>query len=170
MRKEKIKYLDIIIRNTERLINIVNDLLVLSELEEEKIDEMTIEKLNISQLIKDIVNIFEEKIKEKNLNIVIESKKDISIESDPFKIEQIFINLIDNAIKYTPKKGTVYIAIEVSDKKVNLIVKDTGIGIPEKDIPFIFKRFYRSNEESKVAGIGLGLSLVNAIVKNTQEI
>ncbi len=157
-------YLDIIKKHTERLINIVSDLLLLSELEEKGLTQIK-EKMNLEEMAENVCKIFEQKAKEKNLklNLICESKP--VIKGDPFKLEQMFINLIDNAIKYT-EKGEISILLKRTDKEIIVKVKDTGIGIPEEHLDRIFERFYvvDKSRSKKLGGTGLGLSIVKHIV------
>ncbi len=165
--KDKKHYLEIVSKNTERLINIVNDLMVLSELEKNR-DFINKEKVDIVKVIKSVLTIFEKRIKEKNLYIKIDLNGNIPlIEGDSYKIEEMFINLIDNGIKYT-EKGGITISIKKEGEFLKIFVQDTGIGIPNKDIPRIFERFYvvDKSRSRKLGGTGLGLSIVKHIVMN----
>jgi len=157
-------YLDIIKKHTERLINIVSDLLLLSELEEKGLTQIK-EDVNLEEMAENVCKIFEQKAKEKNLklNLICESKP--VIKGDPFKLEQMFINLIDNAIKYT-EKGEISILLKRTDKEIIVKVKDTGIGIPEEHLNRLFERFYvvDKSRSKKLGGTGLGLSIVKHIV------
>jgi len=157
-------YLDIIKKHTERLINIVSDLLLLSELEEKGLTQ-TGEEVNLEEIAKNVFKIFEQKVGEKGLklNLICEDKS--VIKGDPFKLEQMFINLIDNAIKYT-EKGEVSVFLRQTDKEIIVKVKDTGIGIPEEHLDRIFERFYvvDKSHSKKLGGTGLGLSIVKHIV------
>ncbi|MCD6490351.1 MAG: HAMP domain-containing protein [Thermodesulfobacterium sp.] len=157
-------YLDIIKRHTERLINIVSDLLLLSELEEKGLTQIK-EDVNLEEMAKNVCRIFEQKVKEKNLklNLICESKP--VIKGDPFKLEQMFINLIDNAIKYT-EKGEVSVFLRQTDKEIIVKVKDPGIGLPKEHLDRIFERFYvvDKSHSKKLGGTGLGLSIVKHIV------
>ena len=157
-------YLDIIKKHTERLINIVSDLLLLSELEEKGLTQIK-EDVNLEEIAKNVCKIFEQKAKEKNLklNLICENKP--VIKGDPFKLEQMFINLIDNAIKYT-EEGEVSVLLRQTDKEVIIKVKDTGIGIPKEHLDRIFERFYvvDKSRSKKLGGTGLGLSIVKHIV------
>ena len=157
-------YLDIIKKHTERLINIVSDLLLLSELEEKGLTQ-TGEKVNLEEIAKDVCKIFTQKAKEKNLKLSLICESKPVIRGEPFKLEQMFINLIDNAIKYT-EKGEVFVALKQSDKKVIVKIKDTGIGIPKEHLDRIFERFYvvDKSRSRKLGGTGLGLSIVKHIV------
>jgi len=158
------RYLEIIKKHTERLINIVNDLLLLSELEEKGLTQIK-ERVNLKEIAEGIFKIFKQKAEEKGLklNLICEDKP--VIKGDPFKLEQMFINLIDNAIKYT-KEGEVTVSLKKVDKKVIVSVKDTGIGIPKEHLDRIFERFYvvDKSRSKKLGGTGLGLSIVKHIV------
>ena len=157
-------YLDIIKKHTERLINIVSDLLLLSELEEKGLTQIK-EKMNLEEIAENVCKIFEQKAKEKNLKLSLICEEKPVIKGDPFKLEQMFINLIDNAIKYT-EKGEVSVFLRQTDKEIIVKVKDTGIGIPEEHLNRIFERFYvvDKSRSKKLGGTGLGLSIVKHIV------
>lgn len=162
---EQRKYLEIIKRNTERLINIVNDLLLLSELESSEIKQVQ-EEAHILSLIENVIKILSQKIKDKKLSFEIIADQELPvILGDTFRLEQMFINLIDNAIKYT-EKGKITIKISKADNEIEISVKDTGIGIQEKDLPRLFERFYvvDKSRSRQVGGTGLGLSIVKHIV------
>jgi len=158
------RYLEIIKKHTERLINIVQDLLLLSELEEKGLSEAR-EDIDLRDMVEDVFKIFKQKAEEKNLklNLVCENKP--VVKGDPFKLEQMLINLIDNAIKYT-EKGEVLVSLKRVNKEVVVEVKDTGVGIPAEHLDRIFERFYvvDKSHSRKLGGTGLGLSIVKHIV------
>lgn len=157
-------YLDIIIRNTERLINIVNDLLDLSELENSK--ALDLEEVDVRIIINDVAKLFEQNIKEKGLSfkVIVDPQLPL-IMADAFKLEQAFMNIVDNAIKYT-ESGGITVSIYKEQDNVVVSVEDTGIGIPQKDLNRIFERFYvvDKSRSRKKGGTGLGLSIVKHIV------
>jgi two-component system phosphate regulon sensor histidine kinase PhoR len=158
------KYLEIIERNADRLINIVGDLLLLSSLEEKAALEL--EDIDLKVLLENIIKIFDQKLKDKQLSLVINAKEDLPlIKADFFKLEQLLVNLLDNAVKYTDL-GEITVSVDVQDKRARIQVKDTGIGIPRDDIPRIFERFYvvDKSRSRKSGGTGLGLSIVKHIV------
>jgi len=158
-------YLDIILRNTNRLINIVKDLLLLSELEGKDV-ALELQEVKLDILIDDVLKIFEQKAKEKNLEINFNPEENIPIiKGDPFKIEQMLINLLENAIKYT-EKGYIDISLKQNDNNIIIEIQDTGIGIPESHLNRIFERFYvvDKSRSRKLGGTGLGLSIVKHIV------
>ncbi len=157
------KYLEIVERNTDRLINIVNDLLLLSNPEERAFLEL--ENIDLKGLLENVIRIFDQKLKDKQLSLVIDVKEDMpAVRADRFKLEQMLVNLLDNAVKYTDR-GEIAVSADLHDKKVRIRVRDTGIGIPRDDIPRIFERFYvvDKSRSRKSGGTGLGLSIVKHI-------
>lgn len=164
------RFVEIAIFNTNRLINIVNDLVTLSyleKLEEEKnFSEIKFEDVNINAVLNDIKDLFETKAKQKNLDFIIDVKTELKpIKADRFKIEQVVTNLVDNAIRYT-EKGYVKIKVEQDKFETKIIVEDTGIGIPKEYHERIFERFFVVDKarSKKTGGTGLGLAIVKHIV------
>lgn len=162
-----LKYMNIISRHTNRLIDLVQDLLILSEIEDGKI-KLIFTEINIYKFIQNVAKIFDQKLKDKNIILEMNTEdKNLKIEADIFKLEQVFINLIDNAIKYTDK-GKIIINIKNVKENINISIEDTGIGIPDEDVDRIFERFYLVNKARtrKEGGTGLGLSIVKHIILN----
>jgi two-component system phosphate regulon sensor histidine kinase PhoR len=163
--EDRLKYLNIISRHTERLNNIIKDLSTLSQLEEKNAAPLN-ESVNIKDVISNILPIFNDKIKEKGLNLTFAADDNLKmIKGDSFKLEQAFINLLDNAVKYT-EKGEIAITITNEGNRVKVEIKDTGLGIPETDLERIFERFYVVDKSRSRAqgGTGLGLAIVKHIV------
>jgi two-component system phosphate regulon sensor histidine kinase PhoR len=163
------RYIDIIKRHTDRMNQIVSDLLILSELEEKK-RQVTFEPLNLEDILTNILKIYQEKIKEKNLELEMNIEPGLPpVPGEKFKIEQMFINLVDNAVKYT-EEGKISIAIaketRAANHFVNIRVTNTGLPIPEKSLPRLFDRFYvvDKSRSRKLGGTGLGLSIVKHVV------
>jgi len=157
-------YLEIMKRNTDRLIHIVNDLLTLSSLEH--IRSLEKENIVIADFLENIMKIFSHRIHAKGLELKIEhNTQKTLIQADRFKLEQVFINLIDNAVKYTDA-GEINISID--DNKTNLIFKisDNGNGIAEEHLPRLFERFYvvDKSRSRRMGGTGLGLSIAKHII------
>ncbi len=162
--KDKLYYLKIIDKHTNRLITIVKDLLILSNLEET--ETLQKESINLENLIKDQGKIFEKKMIEKSLNFNVNVDKELSdFLGDRFRLEQMFINLIDNAIKYTDH-GKIDIQVKNKNTDIQIIVRDTGIGIEKKHYLRLFERFYVTDKSRsrQSGGTGLGLSIVKHIV------
>jgi signal transduction histidine kinase len=159
------RYLGIIKRHTERLINIVEDLLQLSSLEEKSI-KLEMSRINLKEILDNTLKVFETKAKQKNITITVEVQDNLQpINADHFRIEQMLINLIDNALKYT-EKGKITVSLHQESKQTTVMVSDTGIGIAKEHIPYIFERFYVADKSRsrKLGGTGLGLSIVKHIV------
>jgi two-component system, OmpR family, phosphate regulon sensor histidine kinase PhoR len=159
------EYLAIIMRHTDRLINIINDLLNLSELEARAFD-IRMEDVNLGAVIQGVLAMFDQKIRAKGLTATIEEAGGGAvIKGDPFRLEQLFINLVDNALKYT-EEGSIAIRVEKSPEGVAVRVSDTGIGIPKEHQGRIFERFYvvDKSRSRKLGGTGLGLAIVKHIV------
>ncbi len=157
-------YVEIIRRNTDRLIRIVEDLLVLSKLEgKEAVPEL--DEIDIVRLVRDTVKIFEHEAAGKGLKLKVEAGDVPPITADRFKLEQMLINLLDNAVKYTDA-GEVRVVVKARDAAMTIEVHDTGVGIPADKIPRIFERFYvvDKSRSRQMGGTGLGLSIVKHIV------
>jgi two-component system phosphate regulon sensor histidine kinase PhoR len=151
------EYLQIIKRHTDRLIAMVNDLLMLSELEEKQ--QLILEDVNLQDLLANVLAIYDPLIRGKGLAFSAICEP-ITIQGDRFKLEQLLANLIDNALKYT-EKGEISVVCELREDKTAITVKDTGIGIPKEHIGRIFERFYvvDKSRSRSVGGTGLGLSI-----------
>ena len=159
------RYLDIISGHTDRLINIVKDLLLLSELEAKGF-VLNAEPVDLKVLASNVAGIFENAAREKNIALKLEIKSNISaIKGDPFKLEQVFTNLIDNAIKYS-EKGEVLVSLFQDKTHTMITVSDNGFGISVESLPHIFERFYVADKSRsrKAGGTGLGLAIVKHIV------
>jgi two-component system phosphate regulon sensor histidine kinase PhoR len=158
-------YLEIIKRNTGRMITIVSDLLALSELEE-KGTKLLKEKIDVRALAENVVRIFEKPASEKGLTLVLEAAQGLpAVMADPYEIERLLINLVDNAVKYT-EKGRVTLRLAAAGDRFMVEVADTGIGIDGDHLSHIFERFYvvDKSRSKKLGGTGLGLSIAKHIV------
>ncbi|HEY3276686.1 MAG TPA: ATP-binding protein [Syntrophorhabdaceae bacterium] len=158
-------YVEIISRNTNRLIHIINDLLTISRLEAKDV-ELDFSAVDLKELTANVIKIFVTRIEEKNLYLRLSAEEDLPvIEGDPFRLEQMLINLIDNGVKYS-ETGGIDISLAKRAGKVAIVVKDTGIGIPREHLSRIFERFYvvDKSRSKKMGGTGLGLSIVKHVV------
>ncbi|MBE3130580.1 MAG: HAMP domain-containing protein [Acidobacteria bacterium] len=163
--EENRPYLEIVRRNTDRLIAIVEDLLTLSQLEDRG---MKVERteVHVRPLAESILGLFEKRAREKGLTLTLESSPDLpSIQADPLQVEGLLLNLLDNAVKYTDK-GRVTVRLGTRDGRLAIEVEDTGLGIDSVHVPHIFERFYvvDKSRSKKLGGTGLGLSIVKHIV------
>ena len=160
------RFIKIIRTNTDRLINIVSDLLVLSSLEKKR-DNINMQKFDLKKLIENSLLIEQKKFDEKNIEVVFDF--DSSIKShlaDPFLIEQLMLNLLDNAITYTESGGKIMIDVARKESNIVIEIADNGSGIPAENLPRIFERFYvvDKSRSRQLGGTGLGLSIVKHIV------
>ena len=171
-REERNHFLSIVKRNTERLINIVSDLLVLSEIENRNSlfrddPKQDFEDIDVGEIVFSSLEAVKNNALDKRLNTVLDIEESLPpLKGNRFLLEQMIINLMDNAVKYTPEGGTIGIRCFKSNSELVLEVFDTGIGIPKEHIPRIFERFYRVDRtrSRKLGGTGLGLSIVKHIV------
>ncbi|WP_336788506.1 sensor histidine kinase [Paenibacillus sp. MMO-177] len=165
--EEKNQYLDIIYQETGRLTHLIHDLFELSKMEEGKI-VLDMEWIDLAEVIEQSVLKAGIKAKEKGLEIGIDLQNEIpAVYADKRRMEQIIMNLIENAIRYT-EKGTVLVKMTGTDSDDYVItVEDTGIGIPHTELPYIFDRFYRveKSRSREFGGTGLGLAIVKKLVE-----
>jgi two-component system phosphate regulon sensor histidine kinase PhoR len=159
-------FLKIIHDHAERLDSLVNDLLSLSHLESKEI-MLKKTNFNLKQQVEGIILGFRSQLKTKDIEIKNDLPAGISVTADKDRLGQVITNLIDNAIKFNKEKGFVRIFSEEINGKFKITVEDSGVGIPEKDIPRIFERFYRVDKarSRELGGTGLGLSIVKHIVE-----
>ncbi len=162
-----LQFIQIIKRHTDRLTKIVEDLLTLSKIESKEF-QLKKEAISVADLIEDALHLVKGEAEKKRIRLSsYEIPSNLLLMGDPYYLEQILINLLDNAIKYTPEGGEIILsAKERSSEEVELYVKDNGIGIPQEDLPRIFERFYRVNKgrSQELGGTGLGLSIVKHLV------
>ncbi len=162
---ERDKYLKIILKTSEKLKNLVADLFELSKLETGHI-KLKKEAFSMNELLIDSSKSFEVLAQQKNIlinkNIAEVAPK---VYADIALIDKAIQNLLDNAIKYTPENGTIDIELNILSSELEISIKNTGKGIPEKDLPFIFDRYYKINKENlNIDGTGLGLAITKRII------
>ena len=168
--KKNDEYLNIVKSSSDSLLNIINDILDFSKIES---GNMTLENIefNLKQIVKDIGLLFYEKAKEKDINIKIQFDKNLPslISGDPVRFKQIAINLISNAIKFTPENGIVKMNVmyKLDSHILTFEVEDSGIGISSQNINKIFNPFLQEDSSTtrKFGGTGLGLSICSNLVK-----
>jgi len=163
---EYIKSMKVIDEEAGQIKNIVDGLLLLSKYSKTNIQN-SYEICSVESTFLKVLKKYNKALKEKNISLHVDKLENITIKANQVLLETIFSNLIDNAIKYTPKNKNIYISL-YKDDKIHFIIKDEGIGIPKDKLAFITDRFYRVDESrnKKIKGFGLGLS----IVKNSVEL
>jgi K+-sensing histidine kinase KdpD len=157
--------LAIINRSTERMGRLVSDLMLLAKMESPQIKSRQTQ-LQLDVVCKNVLEEFDELFKNKGINLIHDELSPIQLIGDSDAIKRLLTNLLQNAMRYTDKGGSVTVRLEPSGRFAKLSVKDTGIGIPPESVPKIFDRFYRVDKSRSRAagGVGLGLSIVRAIV------
>ncbi len=165
---ESSRWVDAIRRNAERMAAIVQDLLMLSGLEAPG-EEPAAEQVDLKRLAGDVTGMFAHRAETQGLALTLSVAPDLPpLWADPFLLEQMLVNLIDNALKYTETGEVRVICAPEGSNRVRIEVADTGIGIPEESIPRIFERFYvvDKSRSRKLGGTGLGLAIVKHIVQS----
>lgn len=161
------KYLHMIDGEADRMTRMVKDLLLLSRFDNKKMT-LEISKVNILKLIDDSIQQLKPEIDKKNQTVEMSTFDDLPfIEGDGYRLEQVLVNIIGNAVKYTSHGGKIMIRSEALEDSIILKVIDNGIGIPKKDLPLIFERFHRVDKARSrdMGGTGLGLSISKEIVE-----
>lgn len=160
-KEERIEYAGIIIEESNRLLKLSNNMLKLSRLENKELITNK-QKIDIEEQIKKSIYLLENKWKEKNIKFNLSLKNEFFY-GDEELIFQVWVNLIDNAIKFSNENGNIDIIMETDEKNLRVTVKDYGIGIENKEK--IFNRFYQEDESHSQSGSGLGLAIVKRIIE-----
>lgn len=167
---EKVKIsLMLIQKNASRLTSLSDSILRFRNLDENKY-QPAVTGSNLAKFISDIVDSFSEKAREKSITIKKEIPQYLYAEFDMAGVEKLMHNLLSNAIKYNKKNGTVTISIHQDNLKIRIRVEDSGIGIPQIDIPYIFNRFYKASNTKNIPetdGMGVGLAIAKEYLQLT---
>lgn len=166
-KKNAKEFLKIIHSDSDRLARLIDDLLDLSKIESGRL-RMGLKPCATRPIVERVVSGLSRQVADKSIAITIDMPKDLSkIMADEARIAQVLLNLIDNAVKYTPREGKITISAKEKNVFVQIDVSDTGVGIPEKVLPRIFERFYRVDKarSRELGGTGLGLSIVKHIIQ-----
>ncbi|WP_379134550.1 sensor histidine kinase [Paenibacillus sp. sgz500958] len=164
--EEKDRYLDIIYQEAVRLQHLVDDVFDLAKMEEGRIS-LHLEWISLTELAEQAVDKVGLKAREKGLNLSLtQSGTPVPIHADGKRMEQVVLNVLENALRYT-EKGSIQLQLLFDSRSAAVIVEDTGIGIPEDELPYIFERFYRveKSRSRQFGGTGLGLSIVKKLVE-----
>lgn len=158
--------LEVIIKETDRLNNLVNDLLELSKLESKK-NELNIEQYDLIESLNDILTRYDILIEKNGYKFEIDIPDEAIVNADKAKVEQVIYNLINNAIEHTGDDLVIKIKIEKQKDGIMLSITDTGKGISEKDIPLVWTRYYTKEKRHRrnIVGSGIGLSIVKKILE-----
>ncbi|HJG48748.1 MAG TPA: GHKL domain-containing protein [Facklamia tabacinasalis] len=161
------KFITIIANESNRLETIISDILELSRVEK-KSEPMVVKQFEVVETVNNLIQFFYKQADRKHISISVDAERPVMMKADQHRIEQIFTNLIDNAINYSDVDSEVKINIEQVNNSVHFSVSDKGIGIPKADQERIFERFYRVDKgrSRNSGGTGLGLSIVRNLIMN----
>lgn len=160
------KFINIIVDESHRLEHIIQDILSLSRIEKQQL-AINVTSFDLVAKIQKMSHLFDERLAQKNMELILPHIGPVMIETDEQRIENIVTNLIDNAINYSEENKKITVRIEESDRMVRLSIIDQGVGIPLEEQERIFERFYRVDKarSRQTGGTGLGLSIVRHLVK-----
>ena len=166
-REERMEMVQIIQDESKRMGRLVTDLLDLAKMESDSVN-LYKESLSPTAFFERMAFKFSQLAKDARVDISLDNQltSNRTIQADEDRLEQVFTNLIDNAIRHTPEYGNIYLRLREFEEAIEMSVVDTGVGIPEEDIPFIFERFYKADKARTrdLGGTGLGLSIAKNIV------
>jgi signal transduction histidine kinase len=159
-------FLPQVLVQVDRLIALVQQLLDQARTESGEM-KLQLRDVDLEEVAHPIIASFEPQAVNKGVRIELNAMRPVNVEADPDRLAQVFVNLIDNALRHTPNGGSVIVELDASGNDAVLRVRDTGVGIPYRDLPHIFERFYvvdRSRTRES-GGAGLGLAIVKGIVE-----
>jgi len=152
------------LEESERILAMLDTLMDISEAETGTM-RLALAEVDLATLVGEVVSIYEDVAEEKQVELRSSVEAGLTVAADRDRLRQVLANLIDNAVKYTPSGGRVTISAHADGANVRIEVADTGIGIAKHDLPRIWERLYRGDQSRAERGLGLGLSLVRAIVR-----
>ncbi|MEG1560744.1 MAG: ATP-binding protein [Clostridia bacterium] len=165
------RYYKIMLHEVIRLSRLITDMLTLSRLQSGT-EYMELSRVNLTEVITDLAEGYAHTAKEKGISLLVDAREKLIVMTDPDRLEQLLVILIDNALNYTHKDGTVTVRTIPPSKKddsIRVSVCDTGIGISKNDIDHVFERFYKADKARTTGGTGLGLSIAQRIIEALGE-
>lgn len=167
--EDRQRYYKIMLHEVLRLSRLISDMMTLSRLQSGT-EYMEITRVDVNELVQDIASAYSSTLASKGIELVLDCPRPVpDAMTDPDRIEQVLVILLDNASRYTPKGGTITLSARNTKEKICLCVTDTGCGIPESDLEHIFERFYKVDKSHSEGGTGLGLSIAQFIMEKLGE-
>jgi heavy metal sensor kinase len=152
------------VEECDNLLHMINTMLEIAEMEA-GIGQAAKVQVELTQVIGEALDLFRPIAEEKGIRLVSQVPDRVPVSGSIHGLQRIIVNLLDNAIKYTPAGGTVSVSLRAESDPIEIVVRDTGIGISEEDLPLIFNRLYRCDSSRSQPGFGLGLSLALAVAR-----
>ncbi len=152
------------IEETDHVLVMLNTLMDISEAESGAMP-LHKDRVTLSAVVDRAFDLYRDAAESKGVRLAVDVRQDVVVFADRVRLEQVAANLIDNAVKYTPAGGRVVAEVDVAPGTGVLRVRDTGVGIPADDLPHVWDRLYRGDTARSARGLGLGLSLVKAVVE-----
>ena len=165
---QDIEKLASIVSATNQMSHLVEDLLLLARTDNDlDLIQQNSGKIPLEELLEDVIVFFEPQADKKLILVEINCIKKVLVKGNSFQLQRLFSNLLDNAIKYTPIQGSVKITLDATEKSAMITIEDTGFGIDSQEIPFLFDRFWRSEQarSPQTQGTGLGLAIAQSIAQ-----
>lgn len=155
--------MNIIINESGRLAELVEELLDFSRMQNGRLS-LNKERIDVLAELDEAVFVFKERSAKDGIELIYNAPTECApMEGDPHRIKQVFVNILDNAFKYTSQGGKVGVSAQVLERKINILISDTGCGISAEDLPKVKEKFFKSNVS--VQGAGIGLAVASEIVK-----
>ncbi|MEL7601948.1 MAG: ATP-binding protein [Bacillota bacterium] len=165
--EDRQRYYRIMLREVMRLSRLITDMLQLSRLQSGT-EYMELAEVDISEILEDIRQSYVKEAAQRGIRLELCAPRLPHVLTDADRVEQLLVILLDNAMRYTPEGGSIMLAGE-DGPRVNISVSDTGSGIPEEDLPYVFDRFYKVDKSRKEGGTGLGLSIARHLIEKLGE-
>ncbi len=165
--EDRQRYYRIMLREVMRLSRLITDMLQLSRLQSGT-EYMELTEVDINEILEDICQSYVKEAAQRGILLELSAPRLPHVLTDPDRVEQLLVILLDNAMRYTPEGGSITLIGE-DGPRVNICVADTGSGIPEEDLPYVFDRFYKVDKSRKEGGTGLGLSIARHLLEKLGE-
>lgn len=164
-REEQDKYLRLAYQETQRLTRLVNDLLLLAQVQAGSL-ELRYQAFSMADVVEEVLQGLELELSARGIDTLVNIEPDVPpVHGDRDRVKQIVLNIISNSIRYTPSGGLIEITSKIDGRFITTSIKDTGSGIPEDELEWIFAKFYRTNKARSPGGTGLGLNIVKHLVE-----
>jgi signal transduction histidine kinase len=155
----------VVVEESDRLVGMVNIMLEIAETDA-GLRPLANDPVDIRIMIQDVTELFSSVAQDKRIHLTSDiSAEELLLYGDRSRLQRALANVLDNSLKFTPQGGHVHVSADVVNRQIVVTVKDSGPGIPTNDLPRIFDRFYRGDQSRSTPGSGLGLTLVDSIVR-----